>query len=305
MPYLTVVDNIPIEDFDYILIDESQDSNKTNIELIKRLSDNSEMTICVGDRNQSIMGFRGSENDAMDQLVRETSSVELPLSLCYRNSKAVCRLVNETFPDIIHEVPDTAIEGEVLTIEGRDLQACVKPGDMVICRTNAPLVKPCFELIRKGVKAVIMGRSIGDELVNLINRVSKRVTTDNLEFILANLSEYKNVETMRLMAQGKESTAQALEDKVDTIFALAEGCKVLSELIDKAETIFSDDAKGVVFSSAHRAKGLESDHVFILRYDLMPHPMANKDWQIKQEMNCKFVALTRSKNKLFFVQENK
>src|SRR3972149_5625010 len=156
------------------------------------------------------------------------------------------------------------------------------------------------------MSSVIMGRSIGEELVNLIERIAKRIGNDDLEDILSELGHYQSQECDRLLRQGKEAQAQSLEDKVDTIFALADGCKLLSELVDKAESTFADDAKGVVFSSAHRAKGLEADSVFILKYDLMPHPLAlksGKAWQLKQETNCKFVALTRAKLKLYFVQE--
>jgi superfamily I DNA/RNA helicase len=286
-----------------VLVDETQDLNAVQIAIVLRIRKPDGRTIAIGDENQAIYGFRGADADAMDKVIAALEAQTLPLSLCYRNPKSVVRLVNETLPMIRHECLPDAPEGEVLMIRNEELHVYVQRGDMVICRTNAPLVKPAFDLIRRGIKAVIMGRSIGEELVNLINRVSSRVLTDNLDFVLTHLVEYKQSEIRRLLAQGKESTAQALEDKVDTIFALAEGCKLLPELVEKAQTIFSDDAKGVVFSSAHRAKGLEADNVFILRYDLLPHPLAKQGWQIKQEMNCKFVALTRSRSKLYFVQE--
>lgn len=308
MLYLTVKNNLALPTYDYVLVDETQDLNAVQIAIVLRIQKVGGRTICCGDANQAVYGFRGADADAMDKVIEALKAEVLPLSLCYRNAKAIVALVNAELPHIKHECLDDAPQGEVLTIEAQDLQACVKPGDMVICRTNAPLVKPCFQLIQHGIKAVIMGRSIGEELVNLINRISKRLPTDNLEFILAALSEYRVQEVSRLMAQGKESTAQALEDKIDTIYALADGCALLPELIKKAETIFSDDAKGVVFSSAHRAKGLEADSVFILNYSLMPHPMAvksGKEWQLKQETNCKFVALTRAKLKLYFLKEAK
>ena len=302
MPYLVVVEDVPVTQYDYVLVDEVQDANKTNIKLIEQLQKPGGMTICVGDVNQAIMGFRGAENDAMEQIAKMLNALELPLSLSYRNPKSHVRLINETFPDIKHECLPDAPEGEILTIEGQDLQAVVRPGDMVICRTNAPLVKPAFDLIRHGIKTVIMGRAIGEELINLIDRNAKRVKSDSLETVLDEISKYCETEVSRLLCQQKESTAQALQDKVDTVFALADGCQTLAELIGKAKTIFSDDAKGVVFSSAHRAKGLEADSVFILRYDLMPHPMSKRSWQLKQEANIKFVALTRARQRLYFVK---
>jgi len=92
---------------------------------------------------------------------------------------------------------------------------------------------------------------------------------------------------------------------VETINVLAEDCETVSEVVDKIKTVFSDEVDGVVFSSTHRAKGLESKNVFILRYDLMPHPRAIRSgnaWSMKEEENCKFVALTRTLNNLYIVE---
>lgn len=303
MIWLPVIENMPMPKFDNVLVDETQDLNAVQIEIVLRIRKDGGKVIAIGDENQAIYGFRGADADAMDKVISALGATVLPLSLCYRNPKSVVNFVNTELPHIKHEALETAEEGLVETINESKLFEYVNPGDMVICRTNAPLIKPCFSLIQRGIKAIIVGRAIGEELVNLINRIAKRALSDNLEVVLGAMSEYAIQEVARLMKQQKESTAQALEDKVDTIYALADGCKTIKELTDKAQSIFSDDVKGVVFSSAHRAKGLEADRVFILRYDLMPHPMAKQAWQLKQEINCKFVALTRARKELYFVQE--
>ena len=59
----------------------------------------------------------------------------------------------------------------------------------------------------------------------------------------------------------------------------------------------------VVLSSVHRAKGLEAENVVILHPEKMPHPMATLEWEIEQEYNIKYVAITRSMNRLVFVRE--
>jgi len=76
----------------------------------------------------------------------------------------------------------------------------------------------------------------------------------------------------------------------------------VDELVHKIEGLFSDEIEGVVCSSVHRAKGLEADRVFIIRRDLMPHPMAQSPWELVQEKNLEYVAITRSKNELIFVE---
>jgi superfamily I DNA/RNA helicase len=260
-------------------------------------------TIVIGDRNQAIYGFRGAGIDAMDVLSGELNAIDLPLSISYRNPKAIVNFVNKTFPNIQHEASETASEGKVQNITYRDFWNIVKPNDMILCRTNAPLVNPAFALIRMGIKAVIVGKSIGDELENLIKRVTKGKDVELNQFF-SMLSAYYQNQHQRLVEQGKEKQAIALEDKYETILVLAEECSSLDDILYKIQTIFSDTADGVVFSSTHRAKGLEAKNVFIIRYDLMPHPLALKSgnaWAIREEDNCKFVALTRSLNNLYFV----
>ena len=60
--------------------------------------------------------------------------------------------------------------------------------------------------------------------------------------------------------------------------------------------------KEVTLSSIHRAKGLEASHVYILRPELLPHPMAKRPWEQVQEKNIEYVALTRSLDTLSFVR---
>jgi len=70
------------------------------------------------------------------------------------------------------------------------------------------------------------------------------------------------------------------------------------------DRIFSDDVDGTIFSSVHRAKGLEADTVYIIRPDQLPLIRKNQsDWELGQEYNLKYVALTRSKNRLVFVNQ--
>jgi superfamily I DNA/RNA helicase len=289
--------------YDYVLVDECQDLNKAQVQMVLAITKPNGCTMVIGDRNQAIYGFRGAGIDAMDILSKELNAIELPLSITYRNPKAIVALVNKTFPNIVHEVSPTAPEGKVQDITYTEFWKIVRPNDMILCRTNAPLVNPAFALIRRGIKAVIVGKSIGEELENLIKKITKDRDMELNEFFSL-FSAYYQKQRQRLMDQGKERLAQALDDKYETIMVLAEECDTLDEIIHKINTIFSDVAEGVVFSTTHRAKGLEAKNIFIIRYDLMPHPLALRSgnaWAIREEDNCKFVALTRSLNNLYFV----
>ena len=59
----------------------------------------------------------------------------------------------------------------------------------------------------------------------------------------------------------------------------------------------------VMLSTIHKAKGLEADRVLILCPHKLPLTWKNQlDWQLEQELNLKYVALTRAKKELVFVQ---
>lgn len=301
MCWLPVVLNLPMKKYDNIFIDEAQDSNKVQVELALRSVRPGGIIMAVGDHNQSMFGFRGADVNAIPNLIAKMNCEQLPLSVTYRCPKSHVQLVNKHFPNIKFEAAEHAIEGTVRTIREDVASAEFKVGDMVICRTNAPLVGPAFELIRRGVKAVIVGREIGKGLSSLIDKMRCETIHD----LIVKLTAYKAVEVEKLTAAEKNTQAQNLTDKVETIIALTDGIDSIHDLHDRIKNIFSDDAEGVTFSSVHRAKGLEAKRVYILHPELMPHPMAKKDWERDQEDNIKYVAETRSLEDLIFVVSDK
>jgi ATP-dependent exoDNAse (exonuclease V) beta subunit len=72
------------------------------------------------------------------------------------------------------------------------------------------------------------------------------------------------------------------------------------------EEVFPKKSKdeGISLSTIHKAKGLEANNVFIICPSLMPSKSAKQEWEITQEKNLIYVAYTRAKNKLAFVDEN-
>ena len=54
-------------------------------------------------------------------------------------------------------------------------------------------------------------------------------------------------------------------------------------------------------STIHKAKGLEADNVFILNKNLLPSKYVKQDWELEQEKNLEYVAITRTKKTLGFI----
>lgn len=306
MVYFPASGIVPCEKFDWLLIDELQDLNKAQAIFVqKSLSENGRV-IGVGDTWQAIYGWRGSDTQAIENFTKIFNAQTLPLSISYRCPRSHIEFVKSRFPKSNIEVWENAIEGKIISITNQEFLHTVKSGDMVLCRTNAPLVAPAFELIRQGVKAIILGRDIGKGLIDLIEKTEKKNSINDLVQLLYALNEYRNAEISKLIAQHKETKAQHFDDSIETIYALADSCATNEELKERIKNVFSDDEQGIVFSSCHKAKGTEAERVFILKYELMPHPMALKSMNpetIQQEKHVEYVALTRSKSELYFVGE--
>ena len=64
-----------------------------------------------------------------------------------------------------------------------------------------------------------------------------------------------------------------------------------------------DKNEGISLSTVHKAKGLEANNVYIVCKSLMPSKSAKKDWELQQEHNLEYVAYTRAKKTLSFVNE--
>lgn len=292
---------IPVHQFDVVFSDESQDYNAAQRRLTLNSVNPNGRVIAVGDRRQSIMGFQGSDSESIPHFIQELNAVTLPLSICYRCPADVVALAKTIVPQI--EAREDAPKGIIKNLDG--LPDC-KPGDMVLCRLNAPLVAPCFDLIQRGIKATIRGRDIGTGLITFLER-GKKLTHGNarLAMVIPALYDYTKTEIERLTRQRRDSQASALQDQFDTVHILAgkHPNGTVGEVVADIRKIFSDDQAAVIFSSVHRAKGLEADRVYILRPELMPFVKATQVWEIEQEMNLRYVAFTRPKQELYFVKE--
>jgi len=215
---------------------------------------------------------------------------------------AVVRMVNEKYPYIPFEAWDGAIEGSVNEIKEFQMLNQVTPGDMVLCRLNAPLVQPAMRLLKEGKKVVIKGRDIGKNLITLIKQVERKYLPTTILDFLSGLDDYTEKESAKLRSTNRQSQADVLEDKKDTIFAFAEGASTSAEIKENIEKIYADDTEAAItFSSAHRSKGLEADNVFILHPELMPFKRAKTAEAKKQEINLAYVADTRAKKTLNYV----
>jgi superfamily I DNA/RNA helicase len=299
---------IPCKRYDLILIDETQDLNILQQAVLKNWVKSSGLMVFVGDRYQSIYGFRAADSMAMDHIKESFNCVELPLSVSYRCTKETEKLIKEKFTDINFSVPESAKTGKVeyLKSESQMIET-IQTGDIVLCRNNAPLVKPCYKLIASGIKAVILGREIGDYIVSFINRISRKYNCVTLGDLSESLELYASEESDKLLKINSLQKLEKLIDDIETVKALmdCEDIRTINDIFEKINDIFSDNNGSVTLSTIHKVKGKQYNNVYLLYPELLPSKNAIQDWAIQQENNLLYVALTRNLDSMYFVPKTK
>jgi superfamily I DNA/RNA helicase len=302
MIYAPLVHDMKMWQNQWVLIDEAQDTNPARRAFAKKILAPGGRLLAVGDPRQAIYGFTGADNDSLDIIAREFGATRLPLTVSYRCSKAVVAQA-QTLVDHIQAAP-TAPEGRFGMITmGEFVQehASLGPFDAVLCRNTKPLVELAFILIQKGIGCHVEGKDIGRGLVALCKRWKKAVTISDL---IERLEDHLERQTERFLAKGQEMKAESLSDRIETIKVIASGLTddaPLGDLVARINNLFEDTEPGsparhVTLSTAHKSKGREWERVFLFgRNKYMPSPFARQAWQMDQEMNLQYVAITRAK----------
>lgn len=261
MVYLPIYNNLKMEKYLEVFIDEAQDLNACQHELIKRVT--YMRYIAVGDPNQSIYGFMGADLNSFNKFKGENTT-ELPLSVCYRCGTNILNEANKIYN--CNESPDGMFNGEVMESDYKSLDS-LELDSIIICRNNAPLVKIQRFLRGKGIECYIES-DIEKELLNYI--------------------KYSNINDLKELLDGLDTES----DLGSVLLELSEGCNNIKELISCIRKVFSDKT-GTPMMTIHKSKGLEARVVYYHRvYGFGDYV---------QENNLKYVACTRAKEKLIYI----
>lgn len=292
MIWFPFVYRLNVGKFDVVFVDEAQDLNAAQIAMVLSACKIDGRIIAVGDPAQSIYQFRGADSEAMPNLIDKLKAKTLPLSVTYRCPKKVVALAQQIVPDICAH--SSAPEGIVEDILPEQLLKQVKPGDFILSRTNAPLIKYCMALLKAGVPANIQGRDIG---ANLIYFIKKSKAKDIVAFTKY-VATWRETEIKRLLSEKKDPIACV--DKAECLLNLCEGISTIKDLKETIEKLFNDvdDNNKVMLSTTHKAKGLERDRVFVLINTYRYGPGVEGE-----EANLYYVAVTRSKGELYLVKK--
>ncbi len=307
MLFVPVIEGLfPARRFDFVFVDEAQDLSKVQLALVMRCVRPRGRLLFVGDERQSVYGFSGADTNSVGRIVDLTKATVLPLSVSYRCPRAHVQLARQFSPEI--QAAPGALEGTVRVVSETELSRRVRPGDLVLCRMNAPLVGAALGLIQKNIPARVEGRDIAGRLCADV----KSAFPEHLGNWRAKLDSFerKELESLfqsrlpedvreRLLTQREDELAclrVVVEDAVRQEIGTPEG------LTGHIAMLFRDRGRCVTLSTVHKAKGKEAARVFILHPHLMPLPYAETKEDRLGETCVQFVAVTRSLAELTFLE---
>ena len=323
MIYVPLVENLTFPQFDFVFIDEAQDTNATRREVARRLGNFNEQElrnsdkpigqrklsrlIAVGDRHQAIYAFTGADSDSLDLIKKDFSCSELPLSVCFRCSQEVITHAQKVVSHI-HAAPNAILGLVSKQPEHVFTSTLFKEGNLerfqlsaILCRVNAPIVSLAFRLLKQKIPCRIEGKDIGQDMIRLCKKVNTG-KTNSVRELRTLLNAHLNDQAQKL----SPAKFSILEDKAYCIGAVMENSNHVQELYSTIESVFSDYDPNLppklTLSSIHKSKGLEWPTVYLLGRNLyMPSKYATQPWMLEQETNLAYVAITRAKETLIEV----
>ncbi len=298
-----------------LVVDEAQDMDEWEFNLVQTLMEfNEDMrVILVGDDDQNIYEFRGSDSKYMQKLISVKNAKKYELVDNYRSKENIISLANQwatKLPNRLKDLPIVAIDktnGKIDIVEYRSkeliapvveaiMRTDLSGSTCVLTRTNDEAVKITGLLIKNGYSAKLIQSNDGFNLNNLNE--------------LRCFTELINAQTDSPII-GQEEWDGAKRDLAQTFqnSNKLDGCLCIIKDFESAnpakkyksdwkafltESHYEDfiriNRETIYVSTIHKAKGKEFDNVF-----LMLDKLEVSNEECKRQL---YVAITRAKSTL-------
>lgn len=292
-----------------LVIDEAQDMSQDDFRLVQALiRQNEEMRIiAVGDDDQNIYAFRGSDSRYMQSLINQDGAKLYEMTDNYRSSKAVVDCANRFVKRIPGRMKQTSIhsatgeEGRVKTLKSLlEAEINVQGSTAILTRTNEETMQVAYELEQRGLHATVAQSMGGFRFGNLaeVRYFLKQLKQLGKNDDISITKEIWQAAKQRTLDTYATSTCLSIMQHFFTDFEITHKTYYRSDLrefifeSDIEDFIVSDD-KSVFVSTIHKAKGREFDNVYLLS--------SIPDVRDVEDMRAYYVGLTRAKRNLFLV----
>jgi DNA helicase-2/ATP-dependent DNA helicase PcrA len=282
----------------YLMVDEAQDLNLLQHKFIDKLISQGTIQrwIAVGDSNQSIYGFSGAYTSSFEKFLQKDNVKEMPLDICYRCPIDVVNSANEVYPVMEAHKNYTGVVRELPSFK------MIKDKAMVICRNSAPLFELYFMLLAEDRQVYIKGEDILGSMMKFMKPYNYKTVSDAYRKMERELGKLASDKDKSDNARFKYYVYLNNYNIFGTLIKkMAKPDEPVKNLVERLKNIFSGGDDAITLSTIHKSKGLEADVVCILNEHLIPSKFASSDEQLRQEMNLKYVARTRAREEMYFL----
>ena len=298
-----------------LVIDEAQDMSACEFSLVQALMELNEnmRVIAVGDDDQNIYEFRGSDSKYLRQLIGDYDATKYELLDNYRSRKNIVALANVFATKLSERLKETPIhaiqniDGNIVITKHKSKNLAVplvadildKPLAGSICvltETNDEAATVAGLLVKSGFSARLIQDNAGFNIYNLAE-IRYFVDELNLRDDVYNISDETWQTAKRKTAQ--EFSSSAAYDYVKNLIQDFEQTnphrKYKSDFLQfihesKLEDFCEIQSLQIFVSTIHKAKGREFDNVFLM---LKNNPTTD------ELHRAVYVAITRAKNNLY------
>lgn len=304
-----------------LVIDEAQDMDENEFALVRALMNSNDgmRVIAVGDDDQNIYEFRGSDSRYLQLLIDEYGAKKYEMNDNYRSTSNIVALANEFISSVNSRMKSEAIrsmsehKGVVQLIHhstdhleeavANHVVKSYKSGkSCVLTRTNEEALKVFSLLIKKGIRAKLIQTMGGFKLYNLaeirffLKQIDKELKTPLISDELWNKAKSR-LRTVYFDSECLEVCLNLLFD-FEQVNSYSKYRTDLEEFIKESnyEDFHNDDMQTVYVSTIHKSKGREFDAVYML--------LNNVDASTDEERHSLYVGMTRAKTELYIHYNN-
>lgn len=281
-PDLSYSDKDVTVKYDTLMIDEAQDTNP----VFGKVYRSQEMQrIYVGDSYQSIYGFRG----AGDELEKIKADAVLSLTASYRFGPKIAEYANEALEKM--NAPE-----KIVGLGQDPVEGATSEYDVVLCRTNAGVIKAIFAHLEQGRKVQIKA-TYAKELLALLNTIA---------WFWGYTQERPKLHSDLEGYESKEEIEEAIEEGDESQMVLevlellkSRGYDFLKDALSELNAKTKKDH--IEITTAHKSKGSEWESVCIwndFRGPREDYETGGKILPSLDELKLGYVAITRAKNNL-------
>lgn len=219
------------EKFRYVLVDEYQDTNRTQFLLISMLSASNGNICVVGDESQSIYGFRGADISNILNFEEEFPNAKIvKLEENYRSTKTILKAANEVIKNNKSKIDKelwtqnetgSKIEYRTLNNEYDEVEYVVDKIDE-ICREKNEKYSDFAVLFRTNAQArvieeVFMRSGTPYKLIGGIKFYARKEIKDIISYLKLIQNENDNIALRRIINEPKRGIGDTALDKLDSL----------------------------------------------------------------------------------------